>query len=112
MILVYTAGPFTGGSSWKTETNVRRAEELALSLWKAGYAVICPQTNTRFFEGEVEYEQVMQGCFETIGRCDAMVLCPGWEKSAGTAREVEFCRAFGIPVYCNMTQLLLDMPPQ
>jgi len=33
----------------------RRAEELALRVWRLGcVAVICPHTNTRFFQGAKE----------------------------------------------------------
>ena len=51
MKVVYIAGPFRGPNAWEIEQNIRRAESLALEVWRAGAAALCPYTNTRFFQG-------------------------------------------------------------
>ena len=51
MKVVYVAGPFRGPNAWEIEENIRRAERLALEVWRLGCACLCPHTNTRFFQG-------------------------------------------------------------
>jgi len=51
--VAYIAGPFTAGTAWEIEQNIRRAEEMALKLWRAGVAAICVHSIARFFHGEV-----------------------------------------------------------
>ena len=54
MKVVYVAGPFRGRDSWEIESNIRRAEALALEVWRAGAAALCPHANTRFFQGAAD----------------------------------------------------------
>jgi len=105
--LVYVAGPFRGRSSWQMEQNIRRAEELALAVWEAGAACICPHANTRFFQGECEDSVWLDGDLEILFRCDAVLMVPGWENSAGARREKEEADRLGIPVFDNLFGLRL-----
>ena len=54
MKVVFICGALRANSAWDMEQNIRKAEELALALWRSGYAVICPHTNTRFFQGAAD----------------------------------------------------------
>lgn len=90
MKLIYVAGPFRGANSWEVECNIRRAETLALEVWRLGAAAICPHTNTRFFSGAAADSVWLDGDIEILRRCDAMILVDGWERSAGTRAEVLF----------------------
>src|SRR5436309_15845129 len=87
MKVVYVAGPFRGKSYWDQENNIRRAETLALDAWRLGCAVICPHTNTRFFDGAVPDSVWLDGDLELLKRCDAVLMTPDWLKSTGASAE-------------------------
>jgi len=99
MKLVYVAGPFRAASAWDIEQNIRSAEELALELWRRGVAVICPHTNTRFFQGAAPDEVWLKGTLEMLKRCDAVMLVAGWEQSSGSRVEVKVAKELNIPVF-------------
>lgn len=105
MKVVYIAGPFRGPNSWEIECNIRRAEELALSAWRAGYAVICPHTNTRFFQGAGPDQIWLEGDIEILRRCDAVLLTEDWQRSSGARAEVDVAKAQGIPVFETLAAL-------
>lgn len=68
MKLIYLAGPFRATTGWGIEQNVRRAEVVALELWKMGVAVLCPHANTRMFHGEAPDELWLEGTMEMLRR--------------------------------------------
>ena len=97
MKVVYVAGPFRGPDAWAIESNIRRAETLALEVWRLGAAVICPHANTRFFHGAAPDAVWLEGDLEMLRRCDAVLFTPDWERSTGARAEYdEACRR-GIP---------------
>ena len=97
-ILVYVAGPFRAPTAWGIEQNIRRAEALALGVWREGYTAICPHTNTRHFQGELPDDIWLEGDLNILERCDAVILAHGWQSSTGTLREIERAQLLGIPV--------------
>lgn len=97
--LVYVAGPFRGPTHWEVEQNIRRAEALALEVWRLGAACICPHTNTRFFDGAADDRVWLDGDLEILRRCDAVMLTPDWPRSAGARAEVEAAREWGLRVF-------------
>jgi len=105
MKLVFISGPFRADSAWGVEQNIRRAEELALKVWRLGFACICPHTNTRFFDGAADDEIWLAGDIEIMRRCDAVLMAPRWEFSNGSIQEREIALEFGIPVYESLDDL-------
>lgn len=99
MRVVYIAGPFRGPSAWDIEENIRRAERLALEVWRMGAAALCPHTNTRFFQGAADDSVWLDGDLELLARCDAVLMTPDWHRSSGARAEEEFARKRGIPVF-------------
>ena len=87
MPVVYVAGPFRGNDAWEIEQNIRRAETLALEVWRAGAAGVCPHTNTRFYQGACPDHVWLAGDLEILRRCDAILMTPDWQKSEGARRE-------------------------
>lgn len=106
MTVLYVAGKFRGANAWEIEQNIRRAEELALKLWKAGFAVICPQTNTRFFQGAAPDHVWLDGDLEILRRCDAVVCVDNWKESQGAQMEVKMAREWGKKVIEDPGELL------
>lgn len=112
MKVAYVAGPYRADTIHGVAQNIQKARNVALRLWKLGYAVICPHSNTAFFDVACPDSVWLEGNIEILKRCDLVVLVDGWENSAGTRREVEVAAAYGIPIYVyqNDDQLrLYDM---
>jgi len=105
MKLVYVAGPFRGDSAWAIECNIRRAETLALEVWRLGAAALCPHTNTRFFQNAAPDEVWLAGDLVMLERCDAVILTDCWERSSGARAEVEHAQKRGIPVFVHLLDL-------
>ncbi len=100
MKVIYVAGPYRdkrGG--WYVQLNIRAAEGVAMELWRMGAAAICPHLNTLHFDGPLSINTILQGDFEILSRCDALVALPGWERSLGTMAEIEVAASLDIPVF-------------
>ena len=98
MKVVFICGALRANSAWDMEQNIRKAEELSLALWRLGYAVICPHTNTRFFQGATDDEIWLRGYIEILKRCDAIALVDGWERSEGARGEYQIAQELGLGV--------------
>lgn len=105
MKVVYIAGPFRGASSWDIEQNIRRAEELALEVWRLGAACLCPHTNTRFFQNAAPDDVWLAGDLELLRRCDAVLVTPDWHRSRGAQKEVSAAAELNIPVFRALEQV-------
>lgn len=105
MKVIYIAGPFRAVNDWDRENNIRRAETLALEVWRAGYAALCPHCNTRFFDGAAPDHVWLEGDLEMLRRCDAVLVTPDWKKSTGAKAEVDAAIAEGIAVYQTLEDL-------
>ncbi len=88
MRVAYVAGRYRAPTVRGIVENIRRAEEVALELWKLGFAVICPHANSALFDGACDDSVWLAGSLELMRRSDLVVLVPGWEDSAGTLAEV------------------------
>lgn len=105
MRVVYVAGPFRGADSWIMENNIRRAEALALEVWRLGAACICPHTNTRFYQGAAPDDVWLDGDLEILKRCDAVLLTPDWALSSGARAERDFASRKSIPIFHRLDTL-------
>lgn len=100
MKIIYVAGPYTSPEGeWGVRQNVKAAEEVALELWKMGFAVICPHKNTGGYGGILTWQQIMAGDLAIVERCDALVMLPGWEYSKGSCMERNLALETGRPVF-------------
>lgn len=105
MKVVYVAGPYRADTTWQIECNTRAAEQLALQVWQAGAAAICPHSNSRFFQGSAPDEAFVDGYLEVLRRCDAMLLVVDDKASAGTQGEIAEAKKRGIPIFTSVEQL-------
>ncbi len=105
MRVIYLAAPFRALTPWRIAENVRRAERLALSVWKLGAACLCPHGNTQHFQGECPDQVWLDGDLELMGRCDAVLMGEGWEDSIGAMWEREVALKGGMPVFANLDDL-------
>lgn len=104
-LVIYVASPITeNGQNGKTvEENIDAASDIALELWRLGFAVICPALNTAFtrqpFNAGLDPEVYYYGDLAIMLACDAIVFTPDWETSIGATREMDFAMTEHIPVY-------------
>jgi hypothetical protein len=105
MKLVYIAGPYRGASLWQVVQNIRRAEALALAVWRSGAACICPHKNTALFDGAAEDSIWLEGDLEMMRRCDGVLCTDDWQRSAGAREEVRIAREAGIAVFESIEEL-------
>lgn len=99
MKVAFVCGPFRSRDAWQVEQNVRTAEAVALELWRRGFAVFCPHTNTRYFDGAAPNSVWLKGDLEILSRCDLLVALPTWTTSRGARDEIAFARENKIPVH-------------
>jgi hypothetical protein len=108
MKVVYVAGPLRGKSGWEMELNIRRAESLALEVWKLGAAAICPHAMNRFYFGALGPmgdQAFLDGDFEIITRCDVILFTEDWMDSTGALMEHKVARKEGIPMVFDLDEL-------
>jgi|LGVE01.1.fsa_nt_gb hypothetical protein len=103
--VIYITGPRRASTGYEVVQNIRRAEALALKLWKAGFTVICSHKNTALMDGACDSYVWLEGGLELLRRCDAVVVLPDWESSSDSCWEVAEARDCGIPVFKNYKEL-------
>jgi hypothetical protein len=111
MRVIYVAGPFRSlnadgtSNQWEQEANIRRAEELALEVWRLGAAAICPHANTRFFQGAAPDDLWLTGDLAILDRCDALIVTEDWQRSKGATEEVAHANRMNLPVFLSLDDL-------
>lgn len=97
--LAYVSGPYRDKRGVRyVEENIRKAEAVAVELWRMGIPAICPHANTRHFDGIIPPEDFIEGDLVMVSRCDLIVMMEGWEKSEGAKVELEHAMRLGIRV--------------
>lgn len=108
MKIVYISGPFRPrqeGNCYEMRQNIRRAEALALEVWRIGGAALCPHLNTANFQGALPDDVWLEGDLEFVKTCDAMIMVEGWEGSEGANIERDFAFKMGVPVFYDLRSL-------
>lgn len=100
------AGKFRAANDWDVKTNIRRAELLALDVWRSGAMAICPHLNSANFQGAAPDSVWLEGYLAILSRCDAVITVEGWEQSEGARAEVALAREIGLPVIHSILELL------
>ena len=96
--LMYISLPMTGIENENKELE----DKAAVKAESMGYITVVPSELTKFVRQEVNdpiYKHYLGYDLWCLGRCDAMLLCPGWESSKGCKIEVRFAIENNIPIY-------------
>lgn len=112
MKLIYVAGPYRGSTRDEVELNIASARQIGKLCADKGWYPVIPHTNTGNFEHlapDLTERFWLEGTLELMRRCDAVVLCPGWEFSSGTRGELEMANRLGIPVYYTVHALPVSL---
>lgn len=99
--VVYLAGPFSGD----VEGNVAEAATMALQVWTMGAACHCPHLNSGLWVGVLEERVFLEGGLAILATCNAILMMPTWQSSAGATKERQLALKLGIPVLYSITEL-------
>ena len=74
-----------------------------LKIKKLGFAVYVPGLDflMGLVDGNFNYSDYFDNSQPFMVKCDYVFVCPGWENSKGTAKEIELATNRGIPVVYN-----------
>jgi Domain of unknown function (DUF4406) len=111
--IVYIAGSISTNKSGQPSTKEDRADNVeagrlaGIEVWKLGAVAIVPHLNslTMWEDGHVPGSDVYLGDLEILGRCDAMLVLPGWQKSRGVNYEVAWAKHKDIPIFGTLPEL-------
>jgi len=97
-MIAYIAGPYSSKYGKLGEiVNIIKAWRVAQKLWRQGLIVICPHANSALMTGLSLHEWYVRD-LKILGRCNIIVMLPGWERSAGARLEKDFAEQNGILV--------------
>jgi len=97
--VIYIAMPYRADTINGILHNIARARDVAESLWRLGFVVLCPHLNTAFMDGAIPDEAFLRGDLELLRRSDAVFTGPGWDESEGAIAEVNLATSLGMPVF-------------
>jgi len=111
MKTVYVSGKITDISNEMVEENIETALTYAKQIWKLtmeGYSVgvFCPHGNDQgVHRMGVPYEALMEYDLWNVENHDAIFMCPNWQDSPGSKRELEHAQNMGKKVLYNITDV-------
>ena len=105
MKLVYIAGPFRGDDSWEVENNIRVAETTGMAVAQLDAIPVIPHTMYRFWDGTLPDRFWLECGIRILERCDAIMMCKGWQYSSGSKAEMKFAKENSIPVFFDLEVL-------
>jgi hypothetical protein len=105
--LIYLASPYSQGnaSANKRTRRYKAACKKAAELMQAGHNVFAPIAHSHPIEiyglDTIEgHDFWLKQDFAVLEKCTKLVVykMPGWNKSVGIGKEIEFAEAHGIPI--------------
>lgn len=112
MRVVYVAGPYRSQTREGIELNIQSAKKVGTLALERGWSAMIPHMNTAHMDAIVHQNNDkfwLAATMELMRRCDAVVLCPGWQKSAGTLGEIHEAVKLGMPIYEAVEELPCPM---
>lgn len=104
---VYIAGKLND-SACDYIKNCHKMIKWARKVRNEGFAVYVPCVD--FLEGLVdgsfEYPDYFDNSQPFLASCDYVFVCPGYETSKGTIREIEYAKSLNIPICYTIEELL------
>ena len=103
---IYIAGPYSSPNIIQGLRNIREGNKVAAKLLTMGYSPFSPFLDHIFsFYEDISVEQYYKYSLDFLEVCDAMLVLPGYEKSVGTLKEIEFAEKRGIKIYHSLEEL-------
>lgn len=103
---VYVAGKLNGMAVDYVK-NCHSMIEWAEKIRRLGFSVYVPCVDFLMgvHFGYYTYEDYFDNSQPWLAASDAVFVCPGWESSRGTKRELETAGKLGIPVFCKIEDI-------
>lgn len=103
MKIVYVAGALNSDACGYIK-NMHRMIRWSEKVRRKGYAVFVPGLDflVGIVMGDLEYSDFFNNSQPFLARSDAVFVTPDWETSKGTAKEIEYARSLGIPVFFDL----------
>lgn len=103
--LIYLASPYSHRYSYMRERRFVEVSKKAAELMEDGMLVFCPIAHSHPIEiygmpRRMPGDWWLQQDFAILGKCDELVVykMPGWDKSYGVGKEIEFAKKNKIKV--------------
>lgn len=103
--ILYISGPYSPGNGRTVAQNIAVARAHAVAAAKRGWMPFTPHLNTAGFEVDcpgVSHDEWLAGDLRILKKlepgCDAMLILPNWEQSAGTKLEVRWAMHRGLTI--------------
>lgn len=116
---IYIAGAINAPSAGKYLNNIRKGIQLSSKVFLLGFAPWSPFTdflyNLVMDDREItsiKTEDFYEYSLAWLEKADAVLLVPGWEDSVGTRKELERAKELNIPIYKDLMDLIIYMPPE
>ena len=106
MKLVYIAGKYSDKTLHAQLDNIKAAEKLAIELWSKDIAALCPHKNTALFDDVASWKTFMEGSYEMLKRCDAILMVSNWTFSKGAKLEWDYAHENNIPIFYKAEQVV------
>lgn len=101
MQVIYIAGPYRAATAEGVRLNIATARKVGTLAALKGWSPLIPHSNTGELDGVLPLDDDwwLAATLELMCRCDAVLLCPGWQLSEGTLAEIATAERMGLPVY-------------
>jgi len=96
--LIFVSGPYRADTTEGVINNIAKARKAAIKLWREGWAVFCPHSNTALFDGLADDSVWLKGDLEILKRCDAIYMLKAWSNSTGSKVELKLAEELGLEV--------------
>jgi len=106
---IYVAGPITGKDTVEFFKNINTGLTASVTLMQQGYCVYpiyCDFTYLIAYPHSVDVAMLKANSLAMLEKCDAMILLPGWVKSAGACEEARRACELNIPIYYGVRGFL------
>jgi nucleoside 2-deoxyribosyltransferase len=106
--VIYVAGPYSSDTRAGVQANINAAEVVAKIMTRKGFATILPHKITAFWDEDPLFSDMKhtdwmtQVCLPLLDKCDAIVMCTGWQDSPGSVIEHQHASNRGMPIFYHV----------
>ena len=108
---IYVAGPYSSDSVLGVLSNIRKGNRWAYQLLHLGFAPFSPWLDYHFVledhNNDLKVQDFKEYSMEWLRVSDAIFVQGEWQKSKGTLAEIIEAEKLKIPVFHDLTKLIL-----
>jgi hypothetical protein len=108
---VYVAGPYSSDNVLGVLSNIRKGISVSYQLLHQGFAPFCPWLDYHFVladnTNDLKVVDFYEYSMEWLRCSEAVYIQGDWKNSKGTQAEIEEAKKLDIPVFFDLTKLIL-----